>query len=98
MPLISCPHAEDVGKQSTVHCTLERFGGFPHLGVCQARCEFGRSQATKQAIRLSFAVERAKLCEACGETCPLKGLSSCQRMARLKAPGMACPVDRWKPV
>ena len=99
MPLIDCPHAEDIGKQSTVRCKLGRFGGYPHAGVCRTHCEFGGAEV-KEEIDRSYIAEREEICAACDEPCGLRNLTNCQRAARLRRPNMCCPLDppKWKPI
>ena len=45
---------------------------------------------------LSFVAARRAACEACDQAaCWYKRLTPCQMRARLKRPGMICPLGRW---
>jgi hypothetical protein len=94
VPLIDCPHAEDVGKQSTARCKLGRFGGEPHIGVCRSRCEFGKTPGTVEPDR-AYVAERMALCDACGWGCGLGNLNACGRKARLARPNLHCPREHF---
>jgi hypothetical protein len=58
--------------------------------------ELPRRQAGERGPEPPFVAARRAACEACDQkTCWYKRLTPCQLRARLRRPGMICPLGRW---
>ena len=61
-------------------------------------CPYGSTEAVEQpaiSSKPTMVGRRGRMCIECRDNCPLKKLTTCQRMARLKRENFHCPEGRF---
>jgi len=81
-----------------LRCEHRAAKGLPNALTAERLHASYAARPKQPPIPRHFSVDRLRACTACADAdCPMKHLKPCERAAKLKLPGMCCPLNKWLP-